>query len=48
MSKKLFILFVNAILLLALAACNLVDNGIKSGINKGFGNDPTCSGIVCR
>lgn len=49
MSAKItrkFLVIVIAFVLL-LSSCNWLDGAVSSGIDKGFGNDKPCSGIVC-
>ena len=41
------IIIVITILVNALTACNQLDNAINKGIDKGFGNEKPCSGLVC-
>lgn len=47
MSKKLFVIIVNIVLLVSLSACSWLDSTIGGAMDKGFGNDKSCSGLVC-
>ncbi len=46
-TSKIIRFVIVTVLALTLAACNLLDNGINSGMDKGFGNKQPCSGLVC-
>jgi hypothetical protein len=46
-TKKLYTLFVSIVLAALMSGCGWLDKKGNEGINKVFGNDPTCSGIVC-
>ncbi len=47
LTKKLYVAIVAVVIIVTMSGCGWLDNAINAGLDKGFGNDGTCSGLVC-
>jgi hypothetical protein len=47
LTRKLYVAIVAVVIIVTMSGCGWLDKAINAGLDKGFGNGGTCSGIVC-